>query len=72
MSIKNMVGVSRDPARKKAVTVSQRKFFLTGVCTYVTWMSPGVALLAITDIFGKYVHILLNFEMAGLSERMAS
>ena len=72
ISIDTTVGASRDPAREKVVTVFPRGLFPADMCTYVTWMSPGVALLVITARFGKSVQTCLNFEPDGLSERMAS
>ena len=68
ISINTTVDASMDPARAKAVTVSPRGFFPTDACAYVTWVSPGVALLVSTARFGNYVHTHLNFEPDGLSK----
>ena len=72
VSIKTTVGASRDPNKEKAVTVSPRDLLPMDACAYVTWISLGVALLVSTARFGKSVQICLNFELAGLSDRMES
>ena len=72
ISIETMVGASRDPARDESVTALPRDLFLTDACTYVTWISPDMALLVSTYIFGKFVQMTLNFEPDGSSKRMTS
>ena len=72
VSIETTVGTSIDSDKVKSVTVLPRNLFPTDACAYVTWMSPGVALLGSTEIFGKSVQTRLNFEPAELSERMES
>ena len=49
-----------------------RELFQMDVCTYVTWIYPGVALLASIARLQKFVLMHLNFDPDGSSERMAS
>ena len=71
-SIDTTVGISRYTNREKAVNVYPRDLFPTDACEYITWMSPCVALLVCTSIFGKSAQTRLNFDPSGSSERMAS